>query len=185
MLLWYNDHPNLWPQGYIYTDSFPPMSNKATTIDTETRAGLLPPVENNASCVCFALKGQSGERKRPSTQTNIQQAGILPPVRKHASCVKFDIRNVWGSAGAPAPRASNKQAHCPLLGNTPLACISLRNVNLRQYTQFSQGWVGGRKSLPSKLLEPWPIQHGTAVYPDRWKQVRPLAQPASLSQSSV
>jgi len=90
-----------------------------------------------------------GERKRSSTQTNIQQAGILPPVRKHASCVNFDIRNVWGSASAPAPRASNKQAHCPLLGNTPLACISLRNVNLRQYTQSSQGRVGGRNLYPS------------------------------------
>jgi len=135
---------------------------------------------------CTLLRNVSlGERKRPSTQTNIQQAGILPPVRKHASCVNFDIRNVWGSASAPAPRASNKQAHCPLLGNTPLACVSLRNVNLSQYTQFSPRWVGGRKSLPSKLLKPWPIQHGTAVYPDRWRQVRPLAQPASLSQSSV
>jgi len=52
-------------------------------------------------------------------------------------------------------------------------------LNLRR-----DGWEGENLHPPS-CLSLGQIQHGTAVYPDRWRQVRPLAQPASLSQSSV
>jgi len=102
-------------------------------------------------------------RRRLAAQINIQQAGILPPVGNTppAFISAFEM-SIWGSASAPAHRLiSNRQAYCPLLGNTPLACLSLRNVNPRQYTQSSQGTVGGRNLHPSSLVQLYILTAGS------------------------
>ena len=72
------------------------------------------------------------------------------PVRKHAACVHFCFEmSIWGSASAPAHRLiSNRQAYCPLLGNTLLACISTFEMSGRAQALLHPEHVTSRHTAP-------------------------------------